>query len=151
MCIRDSSWGWTPDRTYITAHQQQGTRDPSAYLAVPAAIQYQAEHDWDEVRAQCHALIRETRQRVAALTGLDPIAPDDAGWYMQMATIPLPLQPEEWQSFKTRLYDQYRVEAPIICWGGKVYIRISAQGYNTREDMDRLVSALSEMLKVEAR
>jgi isopenicillin-N epimerase len=145
------SWGWTPDRTYVTAHQQQGTRDPSAYLAVPAAIQYQAEHHWDEVRARCHALIRETRQRIAALTGLDPIAPDDAGWYMQMAAIPLPLQSEEWQSFKTRLYDQHRIEAPIICWGGKVYIRISAQGYNTREDIDRLVSALSEMLKIEAR
>lgn len=140
------SWGWTPDRTYITAHQQQGTRDPSAYLTVPEAIRYLAEHDWDSVRAECHALIRETRLRVAELTGLDPIAPDDQGWYMQMATMPLPVEPSQWQAFKTCLYDEHRVEAPIISWGGRVFIRISAQGYNTRHDMDRLIEALRTLL-----
>ncbi len=140
------SWGWTPDRTYITAHQQQGTRDPSAYLTVPEAIRYLAEHDWDAVRAECHALIRETRLRVAELTGLDPVAPDDQGWYMQMATMPLPVEPDQWQTFKMRLYDEHRVEAPIICWSGKVYIRVSAQGYNTRQDMDCLIEALRQLL-----
>jgi isopenicillin-N epimerase len=140
------SWGWTPDRTYITAQQQQGTRDPAAYLTVPEAIRYLAEHDWDAVRAECHALIRETRLRVAELTGLDPIAPDDQGWYMQMAAMPIPVLPDGWKEFKTRLYDEHRVEAPIIYWGGKVYIRVSAQGYNTRHDMDRLMDALGNLL-----
>jgi isopenicillin-N epimerase len=143
------SWGWTPDRTYITAQQQQGTRDSAAYLTVPEAIRYLAEHDWDVVRAECHALIRETRLRLAELTGLDPIAPDDHGWYMQMATMPLLVEPGQWQTFKARLYDEHRVEAPIIYWGGKVYIRVSAQGYNTRHDMDHLIEALGKLLPLE--
>lgn len=140
------SWGWTPERTFISAHQQQGTRDPAPYLTVPAAIAFQREHDWDAVRSACHALVRQTRPRIAAVTGLEPIAPDDQGWYMQMATMPLPVQPEDWVSFKTRLYDEFRVEIPIILWGGRVFLRVSAQGYTTRADMDALIAALDTML-----
>ncbi len=56
-------------------HEWQGTRDLAAYLSVPAAIRFQAEHDWDAVRRRCHGLAAETRRRIDALTGLPPIWP----------------------------------------------------------------------------
>jgi isopenicillin-N epimerase len=43
---------------FVEENEWQGTRDPAAYLSVPAAIQFQAEHDWPRVRAECHELLR---------------------------------------------------------------------------------------------
>lgn len=47
---------------------------------------------------------------------------------------------------KTRLYDEYRIEVPLIQWNGRKFIRVSAQGYTTRRDVDALVKALKHLL-----
>ena len=70
------SWGWLPDSTFVTRNQWQGTRDITAFLSVPAAIEFQQTHDWDRVRAACHGLASEARGRLAELTGLEPNHPD---------------------------------------------------------------------------
>jgi len=138
------SWGWgnpTPSVSHFVDEQQnQGTRDPAAYLSVPAAIRFQAEHDWSRVRAECHGLLREARQRIEALTGLPPICPDSPEWYAQMAAFPLPVC--DAAALHRRLYEEHRVEVPIIEWNGRRLVRVSMQGYNTREDIDALVTGL---------
>lgn len=137
------SWGWEPAReatSFIKRNEWQGTRDIAAFLSVPAAIDYQASHDWQSVRAACHALASAARRRVAELTGQPPIAPDSTEWFAQMITLPLPpCDPDE---IKRRLYDEFRVEAPMIAWHDRQFIRVSFQGYNTQEDLDRLLEAM---------
>ena len=64
------SWGWGDDATFISRNQRQGTRDPAAYLSVPAGIDFLAAHDWDSVRARCHDLGVELREQIAELTRL---------------------------------------------------------------------------------
>ena len=44
------SWDWVDGAPFQQRHRWQGTRDPAALLAVPAAIAFQAEHDWPSVR-----------------------------------------------------------------------------------------------------
>jgi isopenicillin-N epimerase len=66
---------------FVDQNEWQGTRDPSAYLSVPVAIQFQAEHDWPRVRVECHELLREARRRIEELTGLPAIFPDSPEWY----------------------------------------------------------------------
>ena len=61
-----------------------------------------------------------------------------------MVTIPLPAC--DAGELKRRLYNEYRVGVPIITWGGREFVRVSVQGYNTREDVEALVRALGEVL-----
>ena len=74
-------WGWGKDRTftygsdYLDYLQFLGTDDLASYFAVPDAIQFQAEHNWEAVREACHQLAKETCLRISDLTGLDPIYP----------------------------------------------------------------------------
>jgi selenocysteine lyase/cysteine desulfurase len=46
---------------------------------------------------------------------------------------------------KQRLYDEFCVEIPTMTWNDKQYVRVSFQGYNTADDLETLMSALSEI------
>lgn len=141
------SWGYeaeTPGPSrFVDYHEMWGTRDIASFLSVPAAIEFQARNNWGQVQAACHALVRQARDEVSGLTGQAPISDDS--WFAQMAAALLP--PEtDLQELKTRLYDEYRIEIPLINWNGQKLIRISIQGYNTRRDVDRLIHALQKCL-----
>ena len=143
------SWGYEaelpgPSR-FVDYLEWTGTRDYSAYLSVPAAIEFQRERHWEEVCAGCHRLAMETRDRICDLTGLAPLAPSDFSVGLQMAAAPLPGSTDI-AALKTRLYDDYRIEIPLISWNGHKLIRISVQGYNTRRDTDGLLRALKRLL-----
>jgi hypothetical protein len=142
------SWGWqseTPSESrFIDEQEWQGTRDIAAYLSVPAAIEFMHAHDWRRVRAECHKLAQHARQRISAITGLEPLSPDAPEWYAQMVSLPLP--PCDPKHLKQQLYDEYHIEVPIITWNGRQLVRVSIQAYNTREDVDALANALAALL-----
>jgi isopenicillin-N epimerase len=146
------SWGWKPEPSFTTGSpfvdvlQWLGTRDPSAALAVPAAIRFMKEHDWPAVSLECHALLREAMRSIAAHTGLEQFYPAGAGLFYQMGAVPLPPIPDP-SAFKKRLYEEYRIEIPCFEWNGRPLLRISVQGYNTPDDLDRLIEALEVMLR----
>jgi isopenicillin-N epimerase len=60
-----------------------------------------------------------------------------------MAAFPLP--PCDAAGLQRRLYDEYRVEVPIIEWGGRQLVRVSVQGYNTKEDVEALLRVLESL------
>lgn len=144
------SWGYhpTPDiatgSRFVDILQWTGTRDLSAALTVPNAIQFIEAHKWEEVRCQCHDLLRGAIERICDLTGLPPLYPLDSDFYVQMGIAPLPRS--NLMTLKSRLYDEYKVEVPLIEWQGKQFVRISIQGYNTQEDVDALLDALKILL-----
>jgi isopenicillin-N epimerase len=145
------SWGWQAEPTFSAGSQfvdylqWRGTDDPSACLAVPAAIQFMHDHHWEQVRQECHALLEQALRRINDLSGFPPAYPPESGFYRQMGIAELPLQ-ADLSAFKRRLYEEHRVEAPCIEWNGRHFIRISVQGYNTQEDINRLLLALEQML-----
>lgn len=145
------SHGWTADRTspgpfggtsFIDRFQVQGTRDPSPFLTVPAAIALARDHDWRRVAARCHDLAQETSARIAALTGLPPIAKPEF-CAPQMVSMPVP--DCETQETHDRLLNDFGIEIPVPRWSGRSFIRVSVQGYNTRAEMDRLVAAIARV------
>ena len=144
------SWGYhpTPDietgSRFIDILQWTGTKDPTAALAVPDAIQFMNDHHWEDVRCQCHLLLRQAIERVCDLTAMPPLYPLDSDFYSQMGIAPLPRC--DLTALKSRLYDEYKIEVPLIEWQGRCFIRISIQGYNSQGDVDKLVDALETLL-----
>jgi isopenicillin-N epimerase len=140
----DSEPGFGSGSQYIDYHEWQGTRDPAPFLAVPSAIDFMDRHNWLEVRQVCRNLARIARRKMNALTGLQSLCPDEGGWLGQMIGIRLPDVDPKW--LQKEFYDAYRIEVPVIYWNGQVIIRVSIQAYNTAEDIEKLVSALRDLL-----
>lgn len=142
------SWGYESEQPsasqFIDYHEWQGTNDISAYLSVPAAINFQKKHKWSVIQQSCHQLALEARQQINALTKLDTICPDEGGWFAQMCALLLP--PVDTDTLKTRLYDEFHIEVPVYKWNGLPILRISIQAYNDQDDIDRLIEALSILL-----
>ncbi len=134
----DAYTGSTPFERRL---QWQGTRDISACLAVPAAIDFQQRHDWPTQRQRCHEAALQTQVRVLARNGLAPVAPDSA--YGQMLAIPV--RADDAAALRQRLFDDYRIEVPVTRHGERVFVRISVQAYNTPSELDALVRALAEL------
>lgn len=142
------SWGYQAERPsasrFIDEQEWTGTRDFAAHLATPAALRFCEEHNWDAVRWQCHALAQSARAQITALTGLPPLSPDSPEWYMQMVTLPLP--PCNAEQLKMKLYDEYRIEVPIVVWRAQPHVRVSLQAYNTQAEVAQLVQALRQLI-----
>ena len=144
------SWGYnpTPETTtgsrFIDLFQWTGTKDPSAALTVPMAIKFMQENDWDEVRNECHNLLHQGIERICNLVNMPPLYSLDSDLYSQMGIAPLPSS--NLAVLKSRLYDELKIEVPLIQWQDKQFVRISVQGYNSQEDIDALVEALKVLL-----
>jgi len=139
-----------------------GTADPTAYLALPAAIEWMAEQarsdgGWPGVMAANHALAVAGRDRVAAALGVGAPAPDSM--LGSMAALPLPAMTDEavGAALGRALQTEDGIQVPIGPWPVRaaraegaaptsILIRISAQHYNELADYDRLASVLERRL-----
>ena len=153
------SHGWTaqskePDAKgafgnspFIDEIEVQGTRDPSAWLAVPSALAFRREHDWAQVQRECNALAQETAGRLGELTGLPPLsAPEFSA--PQMVAMPIPEC--DTAEIHKQLMERFSIEMPVFKWQDHCIARLSVQGYNSRPQMDALIEALTELLDLEA-
>ncbi len=131
------SWGWEGGGDFVSRIEKQGTRDPAAYLATPAAIAFVRAHDDPE---RSHELAVAARHELARVLGVQPAAPDES-YVGRMAAVALPAGVDE-NALQRRLYDEYRIEVPIE----RGWLRVSFAMYNDRSDLDRLVTALQRIL-----
>ena len=142
-------WGWGDDRTvhvgsdFLDYHEWIGTHNPAAYLAVPAAIDFQRDRDWPSVRAYCRTLARSAVERAAETTGLPPLC--DASWHVQMGLIEVSAD-SNLANLKHQLYSNHGIEVPVIDWHDRKFLRISVQGYNTDQDVEIFLAALETEL-----
>ena len=104
---------------------------PSAFLSVPAAIEFQADHGWRSVRRSCHALLE------AADFGLEPLTDD----FVQMRGFRI--EHGDPPALKRQLYDEHRIEVPIFETRHGWSLRVSVQAYNDADDLHALASALA--------
>lgn len=128
---------------FIDGIEMQGTRDPSAWLAVPSAIAFRKENDWTSVADHCRQLVQDTARRLGELTGLPPLSSPEFS-APQMVAMPIPEC--DTAEIHKQLFERYRIEIPVFKWQDHCIARLSVQGYNSRPQMDKLLDALSELL-----
>jgi isopenicillin-N epimerase len=137
------SWDWAEDE-WADRHRWHGTRDPTPYLAVPAAIDFQAERDWPSVRERCHGLAVRARRELSDLLGTEPLAADETE-FVQMCTVRLPHV--DAAEVGRRLFEEHRIEILAKDWRGEPTLRVCFQGYNDEADLEALKEALPRVLR----
>ncbi len=127
-----------------------GTDDPTAYMCVAEAIKFMGSllpGGWNQLMELNHQLVVQARKRLCEALEAPLICPDDM--IGAMAVIPMPKALETWDfaSLHDELLDRFGIEVPVIPWGEepKLLVRISAQIYNSLEQYEYLVRALSEI------
>jgi selenocysteine lyase/cysteine desulfurase len=99
-------------------------------------------------RARCHHLADYARKCIVDLTGLEPQIPNSPCWYGGMVSVPLP--PGDASKLQRRLWQDFRIEVPVIDRNGQRSIRVSSHLYNNTNDIDSLLKALEVLLRQES-
>ena len=129
---------------FFEYHQFNGTRDFSAYLTIPKALEFMEENDWDNVSANCKKLTQDNVARFAELLGTYPLATVNNDFMGQLCS--LPIYTNEPEKLYRLLYDRYKIEIPVIAHENKVFIRYSIQAFNEDRDLDILFDSLSDII-----
>ena len=136
-----------PDRSRFQAEfGWQGTQDPTAYLALPDAIDFMGglfPGGWPELMRSNHKKALEGGRVLREALGIPMPAPESM--IGSMVALPLPDATGEDDNLNARLFERYRIEVPVMpfpAWPKRL-IRISAQAYNEPEEYVRLAEALS--------
>lgn len=154
------SHGWTADSKqpdakgafgnspFIDELEMQGTRDPAAWLTVPAAIEFRKDHDWTSVAADCRVLAQDTARRLQALTGLAPLSTPE---FCAPQMVAMPIPDTDTVELAKQLMARYSIEIPVFKWQDHSIVRVSVQGYNSKAQMDILIEALTDLLDLQGK
>ncbi len=128
-----------------------GTFDPTAFLSVPAALEFLGRlvpGGWDALRARNHALALEGRALLCEALAIPEPAPADM--IGSLASVPIADgasagPPRVFDPLQDELFERHRIEVPVMPWPAppKRLLRIAAQAYVARED----IAALAEVLR----
>ena len=138
-------------------HDWTGTADPSAYLSIPAAIEFGAgllDGGWPALRDRNRGVALRGRDLLCTTLGFDPPSPDTM--VGSMATVALPLEPANAPPDDGIADDAVHaaleaqgIQVMVAPWpqspdGGRWrrVIRVSAAAYVADEDIERLARAL---------
>ena len=139
------SWGL--DQGFTAEFDLPGTRDPSAHLAAPAAIAMMRELGAAAVQRYNHALAWAGARKLAERWNVPLETPESL--IGTMATVVLPESvghtADESLNVRDRLLFEHRIEVQLHSFRDRLHARISAQLYNTMEDIERLAEAVSRM------
>ena len=114
-CVSDRStaisWGYesaAPSHSqFIDYNQMQGTRDFSAFLTVPKAIEFLNENNWQQVAANCRELAHSNYVRFCDLLNTQPLCPVTDEFLGQMCS--MLIKTSEPQKLQRLLYEKYKI------------------------------------------
>ena len=140
-----------------------GTTDPTAMLAMPAAIDWMASLDpggWPALMAANHAFALHAMERLVGVLGVSAPGPDEMIGSMVAVTLPGIATDADALRLKEHL-EADRIEIPVVGWpvraarpiaddppSGSV-VRLAAQRYNDSSDVERLVASLGRWASAE--
>jgi isopenicillin-N epimerase len=137
------SWGL--DKGFTAEFDFIGTRDTTAWLSAPEGIAFLQEADFAAVRAYDHELVWHAARTLQERWTL-PFLPAESTTG-SMVTIPLPerfgSKVEDAARLRDALLFEDRIEVAVHARAGRLFMRICAQVYNDRDDIERLAAAVA--------
>lgn len=142
------SWGYDAmfpsESRFIDYHQTNGTRDFSAFLTIPKALEFMKQYNWQDVAKRCRELVKSNALRFCELAGSQPLCPLNDEFLGQLFSIPI--KTSEPEKLQRHLFENYKIEIPVMRHGEKVYLRYSINAFNSQQDLDVLYKALKEIM-----
>ena len=143
------SWGYKAlfpsDSEFIDWHQMNGSRDYTAFLTIPAAINFMQKNNWDKVAADCRQLVYDNAQPFCQLLKTEPLAPLQENYIVQMLSARI--NTNEPEQLYQLLFEKYKIQIPVMRHEDKVYLRYSINAFNDQKDMEILFSAIEDIQK----
>jgi isopenicillin-N epimerase len=136
-----------------------GTFDPSAILALPAALAFMRKLAPDAhgdglnlVREHNHQLVLQARALLCEQLRCPQLAPQTM--LGSLATVQLPASnaqaaldaPFSFDPLHPQLFEEHRIEVPVFRFDGGRYLRVAAQWYNHIAQYQALADALNALL-----
>ncbi|MGA8399904.1 MAG: aminotransferase class V-fold PLP-dependent enzyme [Stellaceae bacterium] len=117
-----------------------GTRDSSAWLAVPEALGYLAAFSPDAVHAHNNALAREAGEMLADAWGSEIAAAPEFSAAMASVRLPgvMAASRAAGRGIARQLREAHNISAGVMAIDGNVWLRVSAQVYNAIDDYQPL-------------
>ncbi|SRR5579883_48530 len=132
---------------YQTEFGWTGTRDSTAWLSIPAGIEFHKKLFAAGSREYTRKLLVDARREISVALGVPLGTPENM--LANLCTFPLPGNPDATDERVLKLhdvlFDEHRIEVPAMNANGKLYVRISSQVYNDPSDFDALKGALVEL------
>jgi isopenicillin-N epimerase len=138
---------------FLAEFDWTGTRDPTAWLACDAGIEFHARLGGPALAARNAALAAEAGRLVAERLGTEVGARQGGAAAMALARLPLagPATHERALALRARLMREWRTDAPVNAIDGAFWLRLSAQAYNERADYERLAEIAAALVADENR
>lgn len=124
-----------------------GTRDPTAWLTVPAAIDLHLRQGGQSLRERNVLLAQEASRQLAARWTTERGSTEL--FIGSMATVRLPLGEEATfdraAALRAMLLKEHHIDVVITCFSGSLWARISAHAYNMLADYERLADVIKKL------
>lgn len=141
------SWGYdalSPSESqFLDYHQMNGSRDYTAFLTIPASIDFMKNYNWEKVATDCRNLVKENADKFCEILGTSPLAPLHDDFIQQMFSAEI--KTKEPEKLHDLFFEKYKIQIPVMRHEDKVYLRYSINGFNSQEDLDKLFSALNDI------
>jgi isopenicillin-N epimerase len=129
---------------YLQEFDWTGTRDPSAFLSIGAALDFHFQLGGPVLRKRNVELAAEAASLVARRLNTETLDTDCAG---AMRLVRLPVGKDvDWAPLRARLLAA-GTDAPVHAIGGALWLRLSAFAYNELEDYTRLADIVARVLR----
>ena len=133
---------------FIDRMESQATRDPAAFLTIPAALRYLESLPNKNIHEETALFLDSVGKDWAERTGLELLGNKDLR-ARRMICLPLPEQ-EAWKAKRLHdyLWEKHKIEVHVIEWKNRLLVRISIQVYNRPQQAHDLVGILGRLFSL---
>ena len=99
----------------------------------------------DNADKECRQLVHDNAQRFCDLVNSQPLAPVNKDFILQLFSIPI--RTKDPVALKNVLFNEYKIEVPVMPHGDQVFLRYSIQAFNTQAHLDTLYNAVEDIIR----